>query len=113
MPPAVVTCVNPAPTPDALIPPGVLPFFFSTGGDTVTYVPWDSLTFASVPTDGTTSLNADLTTGLNSPTNYAGTSGSVNAPALVPAFSVWGLILFGMLLVAVGARFAVGLRAKS
>jgi hypothetical protein len=104
-----------APTPDAIIPPGVLPFFFSTSGDTVTYVPWDAFTFGSVPTDGTTSLNADLTTGLNSPTNYAGVSGSVDAspPAAVPMLSGQGLLLLGLLLAAIGARVLVPSRATS
>lgn len=105
-----------APTPDAIIPASDLPFFFSTAGDTVTYVPWDSFAFGPVPTDGTTSLNSDLTTGLNSPTNYAGASGSVDAsppPASVPALSERGLILFALLLIAVVTRFGIGKRATS
>jgi len=64
-----------SPTPDYIIPAN----FFSISGDTVSYVPYSALTFPSVPTDGLLSLNADLTTGLNSPTNYAGQTGSVNA----------------------------------
>ena len=95
-----------APTPDAIIPTGVLPFFFATTGDTVTYVPWDAFTFGTVPTDGTTSLNADLTTGLNSPTNYAGVSGSVDAslPAEVPMLSAQGFLLLTLLLAAIATR---------
>jgi hypothetical protein len=101
-----------APTPDAIIPAGVLPFFFSTSGDTVTYVPWDAFAFGTVPTDGTTSLNQDLTTGLNSPTNYAGVSGSVDAsPAAVPMLSGQGLLLLGALLAAIGTRVLVASRA--
>jgi hypothetical protein len=103
-----------APTPDAIIPAGVLPFFFSTSGDTVTYVPWDALTFGSVPTDGTTSLNGDLSTGLNSPTNYAGVSGSVDAsPAAVPLLSEQGFLVLGLLLAAIGTRALFGSRATS
>jgi hypothetical protein len=104
-----------APTPDAIIPPGVLPFFFSTGGDTVTYVPWDAFSFASVPTDGTTSLNANLTTGLNSPTNYAGVSGSVNAspPPAVPMLSEGALLLLAGLPAATAAGTAIRLRARA
>jgi hypothetical protein len=64
-----------SPTPDFIIPPS----FFSVSGDSVSYVPYSTLTFPSVPTDGLQSLNADLTTGINSPTNYAGQTGSVNA----------------------------------
>jgi hypothetical protein len=103
-----------APTPDAIIPPAALPFFFSTSGDTVTYVPWDALAFGAVPTDGTTSLNGDLTTGLNSPTNYAGVSGSVDAsPAEVPMLSEQGLLVLGLLLAAIGTRVLVASRATS
>lgn len=103
-----------APTPDAIIPAGVLPFFFSVGGDTVTYVPWDSFAFPSVPTDGTTSLNANLTTGLNSPTNYAGTSGSVDAspPPVVPVLPGWAIVLFGLIVAATGAVSAARLRRQ-
>jgi len=70
-----------APTPDMIIPAGVLPMFFDTGGDSVDYSTWDTLTFGAgvLPTDGINSLNADLTTGMNSPTNYADESGSVDA----------------------------------
>ncbi len=70
-----------APTPDAIIPAGLVPFF-STAGDTIRYEPWDTLTFFGlvvVPTNGIHSLNFDLTIGVNSPTNYAGTTGSVDA----------------------------------
>ncbi len=63
-------------TPDYIIPDR----FVSTGGDTVTYVPFHSVTFGAgqLPTDGVHSLNADLTTGVNSPQNYAGDTGSVD-----------------------------------
>lgn len=69
-----------APTPDRIIPGGLVPFF-SISGDTISYDPWDSMTFGVgvLPTDGVTSLNFDLTTGTNSPTNYAGGTGSVDA----------------------------------
>ncbi len=77
-----------APTPDELFLPGEVPFF-SVTGDTIRYgAPYDTLTFgAVVPTDGIMSLNKNLTTGVNSPTNYAGQTGSVNAnpPPAPPA----------------------------
>lgn len=59
-----------APTPDHLIPPG----FFSTGGDTIDYVPWDTFTFGAgqLPTDGVNSLVDGAGTGIATPTNYAG-----------------------------------------
>lgn len=68
-----------APTPDAIIPSAMVPFF-SIDLDTITYDPWDALAFGpgALPTDGVTSLNFDLTTGVNSPTNYAGDTGSID-----------------------------------
>jgi len=74
-----------APTPDYTLSPN----FFSLSGDTVSYVPYSSLTYGAgvLPTDGVRSLNRNLTTSTNSPKNYAGQTGSVNAapaPAAVP-----------------------------
>lgn len=91
-----------APTPDAIIPAGNVPFF-STGGDTVQYVPWDTWTFGAVPTDGTTSLERDGTMGLNSPTNYAGQTGSVDTGAPIPTVSTWGLMVLGLVVLIAGA----------
>jgi hypothetical protein len=68
-----------APTPDAIIPGGTLPFFFSTAGDSVTYAPWDTWNFGALPTDGINSLKRNGTVSANDPTNYAGTTGSVDA----------------------------------
>jgi hypothetical protein len=73
-----------APTPDHIIGSN----FLSTGGDTITFSFYDALTFpaGALPTDGTNSLNRNPNdpptatfTALNSPTNYADQSGTVNA----------------------------------
>jgi hypothetical protein len=66
-----------SPTPDYFIDPN----FFAISGDTITYNPYDSITFpaGSIPTDGVLSVNRNLVSGVNSPTNYAGQTGSVNA----------------------------------
>jgi hypothetical protein len=93
-----------APTPDRILPAGNIPFF-STSGDTVSYGPYDSWAFGTVPTNGTTSLNRSGGPLLNSPTNYAGTSGSVNAggPTSIPVPALSGLSLglaAGLLLLA-------------
>jgi hypothetical protein len=78
-----------APTPNYTIPDN----FLSTGGDTIQYSPYDSITFApgQLPTNGIQSLNRSggvLVVGVNSPTNYAGESGSIDvsqpAPPPVP-----------------------------
>ncbi len=104
-----------APTPDHIIPDG----FFSTSADTLTYwmYPAATMTFAvgALPLDGINALNADGTTGVNSPTNYAGDSGSVDASGVpVPTVNEWGMLVTAMLLLAAGtiilarrgARFA-------
>ncbi len=91
-----------APTPDVIIPPGQVPFF-SSSGDSVDYSIYDTCTFASLPSDGVTSLDCITdTTGVNSPTNYAGATGSVDAspppvPGLAPAMQ-W--VAVGLLLLA-------------
>lgn len=61
-------------TPDYVIPDS----FFSTSGDTLTLVGADSLVIGPVPTDGVMSLNRNGSTGVNSPTNYAGQTGSID-----------------------------------
>ena len=76
------------PTPDYIIPAN----FFSLSGDLLQYTPYHSCTVSSgsVPTNGTNSLHRSGgcqaaacpgTVALNSPTNFAGQSGSVTAPA--------------------------------
>ncbi len=78
-----------APTPDAIIPVGKMPFF-NVAGDTVNFGPYDSFVFGAVPTNGIDSLTDGLGVGPNTPKNYAGTQGSVNAsPAPVPSASFW------------------------
>lgn len=71
---AAFAAVPGAPAPDYLIPAG----FLRTTGDTLTYVPGpDSLVFTSLPGDGRTSLSGTGAQATNSPTNFAGASGSV------------------------------------
>ncbi len=73
-----------APTPDHTI----VDRFFSTTADVIAFSAYDTLIFSDgqLPLDGTTSLNKDPNDGLdrtftarNSPTNYAGQTGSVSA----------------------------------
>jgi hypothetical protein len=91
-----------APTPDAIIPAGSVPFF-NTAGDTVSFVGWDSWAFGAVPTNGTDSLDRLTGVGANSPTNYAGVTGSVDAsPAEVPSVSLPVLSIGTLLLLVVG-----------
>jgi hypothetical protein len=75
--------------------PGFVPFI-DTNGDTISYGGFDSLVFgaAVMPTDGINALNGDLSTSVNSPTNFLGESGSVDAspsPPNLPGLGGWGL----------------------
>jgi hypothetical protein len=100
-----------APTPDYII----VDNFFNINGDEILYWTYNTgdLMFdpGELPTDGILSLNRNGTTGTNSPTNYAGQSGSVDASPNVPAASTWGLIAMLVLLAAGGAAL-ITRRAK-
>jgi hypothetical protein len=82
--------------PDYIVPAN----FFATGGGTLNYASGVSIwNYGAVPTDGIHSLARDGSTIVNSPTNFAGQSGSVNLAAGVPMVQTWGLIvLVGALL---------------
>jgi hypothetical protein len=100
-----------APTPDYVFPAGSVPFF-SIVNDTISYTPFDAWTFGAglLPTDGVNSLNRDLTTGPNSPTNYAGHTGSVNAnpgPPAVPDGDAGSTPMTAAKLDAAGTRLSI------
>lgn len=97
-----------APTPDFIIPAGSVPFIGVGVGETIQYCPacnYDSISFmaGALPTDGIHSLNFDLSTDTNSPTNFAGNSGSVDANDPVPTMSAWGLVALALLMLAAGS----------
>jgi hypothetical protein len=77
--------------PDYIIPNN----FFSTTSDSVRWhvYPAATLSFTAgqLPLDGVHSLNYDGTTGVNSPTNWAGITGTVSLVS-VPALSVGWLV---------------------
>jgi hypothetical protein len=77
------TALAGAPTPDQIIADR----FFSTTGDTISFGVYDTMIFTvgALPTDGTHSLNKDPNdatdtnvVGVNSPTNFAGQTGTVS-----------------------------------
>ncbi len=82
-----------APQPDFIIPDG----FVNICGDTlelrtsVDGTTWDSFSFGEgfLPVDGTLSLNRDLSTGANSPTNFAGDTASIIAPGPAAASKIY------------------------
>jgi hypothetical protein len=96
-----------APTPDHIIQES----FFSLDADVIRWhiYPAATLTFGPgyLPLDGVTSLNQDLSTGPNSPTNFFNQSGhvqvAVGPPAPVPAVPGWGLGVFASLVMVAGA----------
>ena len=62
-------------TPDYIIPNGFL--FTANGSINFPGMFGGTLSWSQLPIDGRLSLNRDLTTGINSPTNYAGNTGTV------------------------------------
>ncbi len=109
-----------APTPDYTIADG----FIETNSDAVTYNPYHSFPFgvSDLPTDGVDSIQVTnygtnaFVTGANSPTNFAGESGTVDAGGgpppdpndppdpVVPVVPSWGLavLTLGALVIGLG-----------
>ncbi|HEY2863632.1 MAG TPA: hypothetical protein VGK37_08435 [Casimicrobiaceae bacterium] len=82
-------------TPDYIVPNGFLP----VNGGTLNYASVDQVTFASLPTDGTSALSRSGTVVPNVATNFAGGSASVAGVAAInyqglwfnPAEAGWGI----------------------
>lgn len=88
-----------APTPDYVMPAS----FFPTGGGTLVYAGGsDTWSYGPVPTNGIASLERDGSTPPNSPTNFAGVTGSVNASgAPIPSLAAWAaMVLVAVVLLA-------------
>ena len=96
-----------APTPDHIISDN----FVGMNGDTIRYWMYTgdavmTIGESELPLDGTTSLNVGGTTGVNSPTNYAGQSGSVVAGIpleAIPTVSEWGFVAMTLLMLTMGS----------
>ena len=71
------------PPPDYIVPNG----FVFTSNVTINFAGFDSVTFPTVPTDGSLSIDRNLSTATNSPTNFNGATGTVvlSNPATPPA----------------------------
>ncbi len=93
-------------TPDYVVP---APFLFP-GGGTLNYAAVDSVTYPALPTDGASSLNRSGSAGVNSPTNYAGQTGSIGPPA-PPAAPTTGIPALGSTSLAVLALLLAGAAA--
>jgi len=83
--------------PDYIMPAG----FLFVGGGTVDYAGVDILTSGTLPTDGVTSLNRDGTTGVNSPRNFAGQTGSIPLAPIPPSGPASPIPLFDPRILAV------------
>ena len=99
-----------APTPDVIVPPANVPMFDSAG-DTVSFAGVDSFVFGAIPTNGTDAFDDTVGIIVNSPTNYAGVTGSVviGGTPSVPFGS--GPMAF-MLMIGLGAIGTVALRRR-
>ena len=65
-----------APTPDVIVPLANVPMFASAG-DAVSFAGVDSFVFGAIPTNGTDAFDDTVGSITNSPTNFAGVTGSV------------------------------------
>ena len=63
-------------TPDYIIPAG----FVFTGGGTIDYAGYDTVTYGALPSDGTSSITRVGVVASASPTNFAGATGTVTLP---------------------------------
>jgi hypothetical protein len=70
-------------TPDYIVPNG---FLFTANGRVNYAEGADTLSYASLPTDGSRALNRGGTTSVNSPMNFAGQSGTVTVAALTTSY---------------------------
>ena len=93
-----------APAPDYLIPSN----FLNRAGDSINYTGVDSLTFGTLPDDGKLSLTRDLSAAPNSPTNFAGVTGSIDAglPTGIPLprAAIPGLMMLAAVSLSISAR---------
>ena len=72
-------------TPNYIIPSG---FLFSTGGTLVFAGGFDNITYAALPSDGTTSVDRFGATATATPRNLAGVSGSLPQPNHAPTGTI-------------------------
>jgi hypothetical protein len=90
-----------APTPDYVLPDN----FFDPTSDSLNYAGVDTWAISNVPVDGVNSLDRATGVGANSPTNFAGQSGSIDVSGgpQVPSFGGVALVVLTGLLLLAGA----------
>ena len=94
-----------ASTPGAVTPDYTLASgFLGTGGGTLVYAGIDTWAYGAMPTDGLHALARDGSTPVNTPTNFAGQTSTINVGTAVPMAPAWALVLLvGALLIAASA----------
>ena len=97
-------------TPDYVVPNN---FLFLPNG-VIDWAGVDTVTYASLPNDGTRSINRSGVPGINSPKNFAGATGTIvpaiaapGAVVAVPTLSDWALIALAAMLGASGLAAAI------
>jgi len=75
-----------APTPDYIMPAGTL----SATGDTIDYSGGDVVSFGALPNDGVTSIDRNGAQQVNSPQNFAGATGTIDAAPSSATFTTFG-----------------------
>jgi len=73
-------------TPDFIVPSG---FLFIDGG-ILNYAGVEIVAYTALPTDGTLAWNRDGSTGVNSPTNFVGSTGTVQGNVIPPTNVIAG-----------------------
>jgi hypothetical protein len=110
------------PAPDYVFPDG----FLDPSGDTVVWWFYQTMTIpvGVMPSNGSLSLHVDnppaptgFSVGVNSPTNFAGDTGTVSLAQSLPSLSVWAMGLVSALLAAIawlrlGGRSGSGIRTR-
>lgn len=71
--------------PDYIMPPG----FLLTNGGMLNFANVDSVVYPALPTDGTQSVDRNGVPARNSPTNFAGASGTVGGVTVTPQTGWW------------------------
>jgi hypothetical protein len=112
---AVKAAQEDLPAPDYILPDG----FFDPAGDTIVWWFYQTLTIPpdTMPSNGTHSLHLKnpanpslgFKTGPNSPTNFAGETGTLGGAIPIPATSPWGIVSSVALLLL--ATWAIALRS--
>jgi hypothetical protein len=100
-----------APVPDVIIPAGNVPFF-NIAGDAIAFGGFDTLTVTTPPTNGTDSFTRNIGVGPNTPKNYAGIQGNVDAAPPVTPVPSWSGSMLGLLILCMSTVGIIALQKR-